>query len=698
MKTFLTVKLSLLPLALFWGLLARGWPLEAVLAGGAASVLVLAFTGRRPRWLDLAVLALLAALGAGLALAPGFTAAHALALSFAGLGAYALASVAAGRPWTAEFSRGSYAAQAETTVFKAVNAALSVLWGVLFLGLAACDAAQAPGWLRWGLVGFGALVSVAGPKLLLRLVLRRMRRGEERFHWAPPDFGGTEYDVAVVGAGIGGLSAAALLAQAGLRVFVAEAHVVPGGYCHTFLRKAWDGDRPLLFRFDAGPHDFSGVWEGGTVHGLLKRLGVGGRLRWRRVTHALGAGAAPTDWRDYAAELGRRFPASAAGILAVFADMNAVLEAMYSFAPARGGIPGGPVDLEGMLEFPRRHPLAMRWMNRPFAEFMARHVTDPEAQRALLALSGYLTDQPGELSVADVAPLFGYVIKGGFYPLGGSGRLAEVLAEAVTERGGTLALKARVARILVERGAAAGLELADGRRVAARAVVCNGDWRRAVAELLPPDAFSARYRTAALAAEPAPSAFAVHLGVRGTLAGPMAASTEADGLRVAVVTPSAVDPEAAPEGYATVQLFTLLPHAEARAWFGDDGSDDQHRVLRRSADYEARKQALADRMITVAEQVLPGLRQHILHRSEASPITYARYDLASSGAIYGVARSQRHQGVKTPVRGLVIAGGAHSGSGVEAALISGAWAAEALRPGLLAAAPAPLPERVLTPA
>ena len=89
-------------------------------------------------------------------------------------------------------------------------------------------------------------------------------------------------------------------------------------------------------------------------------------------------------------------------------------------------------------------------------------------------------------------------------------------------------------------------------------------------------------------------------------------------------------------------------------------------------------------MIAAAETALPGLSAHIVHRSEASPITYARYDLASDGAIYGVARSGRMRGAKSPIRNLVVAGGATHGPGVEAVAISGAQAAEALVPGLLA--------------
>jgi hypothetical protein len=64
-------------------------------------------------------------------------------------------------------------------------------------------------------------------------------------------------------------------------------------------------------------------------------------------------------------------------------------------------------------------------------------------------------------------------------------------------------------------------------------------------------------------------------------------------------------------------------------------------------------------------------------------VTYARYDWASSGAIYGISREGRLKGSKSPVQNLVIAGGGNAGAGIEAVVISGAEAAEALVPGLL---------------
>ncbi len=133
-------------------------------------------------------------------------------------------------------------------------------------------------------------------------------------------------------------------------------------------------------------------------------------------------------------------------------------------------------------------------------------------------------------------------------------------------------------------------------------------------------------------------------------------------------------------------MITLLPQAEARSWFPGEQAGGW-KEWRQSPDYRDRKKEFGDKMIAAAEKVIPGLSSHIVYRDEASPVTFTRYDWSSTGAIYGVRQNARLKGAKSPIPGLVVAGSATHGPGVEAALISGAYAADALLPGLLAKPP-----------
>ena len=81
-----------------------------------------------------------------------------------------------------------------------------------------------------------------------------------------------KYDVIVIGAGIGGLSAAGMIAKAGKSVLVVDQRPEPGGVCHSFERNG--------YTFDVGPHLLSGCGQEGVVTNQLKELGVADKVEF----------------------------------------------------------------------------------------------------------------------------------------------------------------------------------------------------------------------------------------------------------------------------------------------------------------------------------------------------------------------------------------------------------------------------------
>jgi len=698
MNPVLAVNLALLPVFVFavaagLGHSTSGAALGALLALG--TVLWRRSRGPVPllEWTILATLAALAAAGlAGLVRSAG----DAASLGFLGLAIGTGASVFAGRPWTADYARAQYQGIEADPLFLRINTVLSALWAAFFLWLAVARALHLPAVASWLPLLAGMAVSAQLPHFWVRRALQARIDAQEPYRWVPPAFDRNGVDVVVVGAGIGGLVAGALLARSGARVLVAEQHTIPGGFSQNWTRTGRDGDAEPVFRFDAGVHDVSGTWPGGPVHGVLARLGLEDAVEWRRLDHRFLFDGAPFDvprgWDAYVEALAARVPQDASRLRVAMAAIRAIFEGMYSEGTKRSGIPGAPRTVEGMLAFAGRHPLAVRWMQQPFAAFLQAHGLGDEARHLLTSLSGYVTDDPSGVTVAAMVPIFGYTLHGGVYPTGGSGRFAQAFVDAIALDDGEVRLGTPVKRVLVEGGRATGVEFASGEVVRAKAVVLNADFLHATRQLVDPALWPVDFRASIERREPACSAHYVNLGVKGGLDGvrPVIHVHDPAG-SVAIVVPTAVDPGAAPAGYSTVELVRLAPHAEAKAWFRDAALTDDT-ATRNATDYLARKSAMGDDMIRVAERALPGLAARIVYRADASPLTFRRFAWSSFGAIYGSKGDA--VATKSPIPGIVFAGAATHGGGIEAVVISGALAAEALRPGLLdtQAPPAFLPE------
>lgn len=77
---------------------------------------------------------------------------------------------------------------------------------------------------------------------------------------------GHSYDEVIIGTGISALTVAALLAQAGRRVCLLEAHDTAGGYAHTFSMGAYRFCAQIHYVWGCGPDD--------TVNAFLKRIGL----------------------------------------------------------------------------------------------------------------------------------------------------------------------------------------------------------------------------------------------------------------------------------------------------------------------------------------------------------------------------------------------------------------------------------------
>ena len=469
----------------------------------------------------------------------------------------------------------------------------------------------------------------------------------------------SRYDVVIVGAGIGGLVCANLLAIQGKKVLLVENHTVVGGFCSTFYRRG--------FTFDSASHFYPLLGNPDSISGkLLKTIGI--QSQWHRMDPVdqfhLPDGSrfsVSAEYDDYVGDLKGRFP-----------DESDSLDKFFKLVRRLYFI--------GLLYFFHETEITRgkEYLSWTVRDAMDHFFSDEQLKLVLTADCPHWGAPPSRTSFVFDSMLRLSYFSGNYYPAGGSQDFANELAKNFETNGGHVLLKSKAKRILLTGNRATGIEVVTGPlkertlvSIESDHVVSNADLRQTVSQLLPESSVPDSYRESVFKLKPSFSCFLMHIGLKNTsretlerIHGYYWNGWDSDrvgfeAFKFKLFAPTLYEPALAPEDCHVLVVQKVIE-------FDFDTVQD----------WAAHKQSIEEFVYTELEKIVPDFQSRIVVSLSASAKTSQRFTKNFQGAMIGFEMSPEQLGdqrpaIETPIENLLLTGQwTRPGGGITPVVIS----------------------------
>ncbi len=496
-----------------------------------------------------------------------------------------------------------------------------------------------------------------------------------------------QYDVIIIGSGIGGLTTAAILAKLHKkRVLILERHYVIGGLTHVFKR-------PGNHEWDVGIHYVGDVRKGSPMRKIFDFI-TGGELEWAQMPDEFDKFIYPdmtfsqkSDPKHFRTDLIAQFPDEEAGIDTYFADLKRMKQWNYFrlLSEANSGV----LRWFFTRKYTKLNPLALA----KTSEVLDRHFTDEKLKALVASQWGDNGLPPSKSAFTSHAMIVNHYLHGGYYPVGGASKIADYALPAIEKRGGKALINHEVKEILVENGKAVGVEVLKKKgkggelvKYYADAIVSNAGAWLTYAKFLKPE-YGGKIAEELEPILPKNTTIVLYLGLRE---GPeslgfkgenhwifesydheeyfesgSAVRGPAKGCYLSF--PSLKNPNALTH---TAEVIGFVDSDDFKEW--SDGA-----WKKRGVEYEAFKEKIADNLLSLVEKTYPGFTDLISFKELSTPLSTEHFTGSPNGAIYGMGGApERYKikslGVKTPVKNLYLTGSDAFLYGIGGALMAGA--------------------------
>jgi all-trans-retinol 13,14-reductase len=442
-----------------------------------------------------------------------------------------------------------------------------------------------------------------------------------------------EYDVVILGSGMGGLACANILANEGISVIVLERNRQIGGNLQVFSR-----DKRF---FDTGVHYIGGVDKGQILHKLFTYFGIienlhlqkmdedgFDRIRFGKEEKFYRYGMGYDRFRQILYE---EFPEEQK---AIDAYCDAILHVVKNMPLAQ--------LMEDSLEMTSKIDFTLN------AKEYIESLTEDTQLRKVLAGNNALYAASRKTPFYVHALVLHYYIESSWKAVNGFGQVAIQMAKRIRALGGVIETRAEVVGANYnEDGRVESLVLNDGREIKGNHFISNAHPDTTI-RIFGSDHFPPAYVARIRSMENTGGMFVLHVALKDKKlryknynifqinnedVWDLTYTLENwPNFFMISIPPNSTDPE-----YAnSLSVICGMSWEEVKQWAETYNNDLA--PVSRGEDYEAFKRSRAEKVITAVEEHIPGIRDMILSYSCSTPLTQRDYTLSPEGSGYGIAK------------------------------------------------------------